>query len=80
MKTDEIMVLGAAALFAWYLLKGGVSVEKFFGKSRDYVNSILNPALPGQPGYGWAYYENGTAIGPDGAYYLNGQLVYKNAG
>lgn len=38
--------------------------------------SISNSALPGQPGYAWQYFSDGTAIGPDGSYYLNGQKIY----
>lgn len=37
---------------------------------------VANSALPGQPGYGWSYYDNGTAISPDGEYYFNGELVW----
>lgn len=40
------------------------------------VTEINNTALPGQPGWGWNYYSNGTAIAPDGSYYLNGQKVW----
>lgn len=31
---------------------------------------------PGQEGYGWQYYSDGTAIDPSGNYYQNGNLVY----
>lgn len=37
---------------------------------------INNPALPGEPGYGWRYFDDGTVIDPAGRYYKNGQLVY----
>lgn len=37
---------------------------------------VLNEAKKGEPGYGWKYYTDGTAISPDGKYYLNNQLVY----
>ena len=42
------------------------------------VTEIMNPAAlnPGDPGYGWRYYSDGTAISPSGDYYLNGQKVY----
>ena len=40
------------------------------------LSGILpNNALPGQPGYGWQYFANGTSIGPDGTYYQNGVAV-----
>ena len=37
---------------------------------------VLNEAKEGEPGYGWKYYTDGTAISPDGKYYFNNQLVY----
>lgn len=37
---------------------------------------VLNEAKPGEPGYGWKYYTNGTAISPDNKYYQEGKLVY----
>jgi hypothetical protein len=37
-----------------------------------YATEINNPALPGQPGYGWKYYSDGTSISPDGKYYAAG--------
>ncbi len=38
----------------------------------------ITPAgtLPGQPGYAWQYFSDGTAIAPDGSYYLNGVKVW----
>lgn len=45
--------------------------------SPDYVTEITNPSLPGQTGYGWRYFSNGTAIGPDGKYYnQEGKVAY----
>ena len=40
------------------------------------AKEIANTALPGQYGYGWKYYDNGTAISPDGKYYYQGDLVW----
>lgn len=37
---------------------------------------VLNEAKEGEPGFGWKYYTDGTAISPDGKYYFNNQLVY----
>jgi hypothetical protein len=42
----------------------------------DYVGNIPNTAQQGQPGYGWQYFDNGTAISPEGKYYYGGELVY----
>ncbi len=38
----------------------------------------ITPAgtLPGQPGYGWQYFSDGTAIAPDGSYYSSGVKVW----
>jgi hypothetical protein len=36
----------------------------------------IGELLPGQEGYGWRYFSDGTAISPAGAYYYGGQQVY----
>jgi hypothetical protein len=41
-----------------------------------YATQIETLALPGQAGWGWQYFTDGTAIGPDGAYYHNGVKVW----
>lgn len=33
------------------------------------VTEITNPALPGQEGYGWRYFSDGTVMSPTGQYY-----------
>lgn len=45
------------------------------GASSGFTNGIANNATAGQPGYGWQYYENGTAISPTGQYYLGGEQL-----
>lgn len=37
---------------------------------------IPNPAQPGEPGYGWQYFTDGTAIAPNGEYYKDGEPVW----
>lgn len=44
------------------------------------VNEIWNNDLPGQAGYGWKYYSDGTSIGPDGTYYSQGMPVWSPDG
>lgn len=44
------------------------------------VKEIANTAQPGQTGYGWKYYDNGTVIDPQGRYYYDGQVVYDPTG
>ena len=40
------------------------------------ASEISNPAQPGQPGYGWRYFSDGTTISPNGEYYKDGQPVW----
>lgn len=40
------------------------------------TRAINNDDLPGQPGYGWKYYSDGTSIAPDGSYYSGGNMVW----
>jgi len=40
------------------------------------VVQIDNQALPGQEGWGWSYFTDGTAIDPSGNYYMNGQRIW----
>lgn len=86
MKNDTLLILAAAAAGLYVVTRmtrrpapnttaaalnqgGNVAVPST-------VKSIFNTALPGQPGYAWQYYTDGTAIGPDGSYYLNGEKVW----
>ena len=46
------------------------------GGAGDAVNQIINSALPGQIGYGWDYFSNGTVIDPQGNYYFMGKKVW----
>lgn len=41
---------------------------------------IENTSKEGQPGYGWEYFSDGTAISPDGKYYYQGKLAYDPSG
>jgi len=51
------------------------------GYSTDFdVTEIANPALPGQEGYGWKYYSDGTVVSPSGAYYYDGEKVWSPDG
>ena len=40
------------------------------------VTEISNTAMPGDTGYGWRYFSDGTVIDPSGTYYSNGQPVW----
>lgn len=87
MKTDTLIIIAAAAAGLYVIaktVKGGAILG--MGKVSPSVtgagraNAINNTALPGQPGWAWQYFTDGTAIGPDGKYYSQGQEVYDPAG
>jgi hypothetical protein len=40
------------------------------------ITEIYNNDLPGQAGYGWKYFSDGTTIGPDGSYYKDSQVIW----
>ena len=44
------------------------------------VTEIPNPAQPGQEGYGWRYFSDGTVISPDGEYYQDGEMIWSPDG
>ena len=46
----------------------------------EQATEIPNTALPGDPAYGWKYFSDGTAIGPDGKYYYKGELAWSPSG
>jgi hypothetical protein len=56
---------------------GDTGWDDYLGNFVDYgaeynVTEITNPAQPGQEGYGWRYFSDGTVISPQGAYYTQG--------
>ena len=52
---------------------------KYFNPTDTTGTSLIaNPATEGQPGYGWRYYTDGTAIDPYGNYYYQGEQIYTN--
>lgn len=59
------------------LFSGG-SAPTGGGAGNQYTGTreIANDDLPGDAGYGWRYYSDGTSIGPDGTYYQNGQAIW----
>jgi hypothetical protein len=44
------------------------------------ATEITNTAGPGEEGYGWKYYSDGTSIGPDGKYYQDGKVIWSPDG
>lgn len=70
MNVKDLLIFAGVAVGAYMLLK-----RKDMVSLR--ANEIENNALPGQSGYGWRYFTDGTAISPDGTYYYKGQMVYQ---
>lgn len=50
----------------WYTNTGEWDTSNYTGQE------IANTAQPGQEGYGWRYFTDGTSISPDGKYYTAG--------
>lgn len=97
MKTDNLIIIGAAALAVMIIAGarrttgsasgGGIRWNPFAspqggtaaslnGGGTVPVTEITNTALPGQNGYGWRYFSDGTVIDPQGNYYVNGSIVW----
>jgi hypothetical protein len=56
----------------------GSYLSRSLGQAPDSTTQIANTANEGEPGYGWKYYSDGTAIDPAGNYYYQGQQVWTN--
>jgi hypothetical protein len=86
MKTDNLIIIAAAGLGLWFIAKVAQGKTVFGAKPAPIstgaarTQAINNTALPGQSGWGWQYFTDGTAIGPDGKYYSGGTEVYDPAG
>jgi hypothetical protein len=44
------------------------------------TKAIENTAQPGQEGYGWQYFTDGTVIDPSGNYYRDGEIIWSPEG
>lgn len=86
MNKNTLLILAAAGLGLYYVTKmtrpkitatGAASLNNGGNvPAQNFTKAIFNTALPGQEGWGWQYFNDGTAIGPDGSYYTNGQKVW----
>jgi len=75
-KQQNAKTAGPVAPTRAYTLMGPI-FDKLLGKSTSSTGNLIpNTALPGQPGWGWTYYDSGVSIGPDGTYYVAGNAVY----
>lgn len=83
---NNLIILAATAMGLYVVTKmtrprtytSGVGALNMGGlvPSQPLTKQIFNTALPGQTGFGWQYFTDGTAIGPDGSYYEKGQKVW----
>ncbi|MBC3878773.1 hypothetical protein H8K38_13245 [Undibacterium sp. FT79W] len=64
------LVVGAGVILARKLLPAGA---KNSAANSQYVGEIVTNGEQN----GWRYFDNGTAIAPNGDYYFQGTLVYK---
>lgn len=86
MNKDTVLILAAAGFGLWYVTKMTRTRPMAMGASSlnnggnvvipSTTKQIFNNDVPGQPGWGWQYYTDGTAIGPDGSYYQGGQKIW----
>lgn len=89
MKTETTLIAAAAALglFLVYQMtrrpatSAGMGYVAPTGSTAQTLNNggavlVPNTALPGQPGWAWQNFTDGTSIAPNGDYYMNGTLVW----
>ena len=89
MNNDTIVILAAAGIGLYLMSKmikpGGIvtrppsgsgTASSLNNNGSPPIVEIGNDDLPGQAGYGWKYYSDGTAISPQGEYYFQGQKVW----
>lgn len=92
MKNDTLVIVAAAGVGLYLISKminkpggvvmrppsGGGTAGSLNNNGSPPVTEITNTALPGQTGWAWRYYSDGTAIDPQGNYYFQGQKVYSS--
>lgn len=77
MKTNDLLLIAAAGIAIFlYMNRDTSNTIKNLGEAINGISEIFTGAKQGQAGYGWRYFSDGGAIGPDGKYYLNGQYIY----
>ncbi len=77
METNDLLLIGGAGIAIYlYMNRDTSNTVKNLGAAINGISEIFTGAKSGQPGYGWRYFSDGGAIGPDGKYYLNGQYIY----
>lgn len=80
MKNNDLILLALAAAAVFFIAKKFAPTARAAPvpplKQPNFIDEIFNSALPGQPGYGYNYYDNGTVIDGSGNYYYQGNLVW----
>ncbi len=82
MKQTELIALGLAGIAVYLIVKGKGSTTTQKGTTGalgGFVGEIFD-AAGSAFGNGWRYFDNGTAIDPNGNYYFNGQPVWSAGG
>lgn len=95
MKSENLIILAAAAAAFWVINSTRKTITMApvrnptgYGTAGSLnnggslpVTEVNNTAMPGQNGYGWRYFSDGTVIDPQGNYYVDGAMVWSpNAG
>lgn len=78
MKTEDALILGLAAVACWMIVRTvrPASAVATPATGSSGATLIPNQSLPGNAAWGWSYYSDGTAISPDGTYYMGGTKLW----
>lgn len=84
MKISDLLLIGGAALAVFFVARkvsaaapaGKASTSSIPSGGTSWSGEIANNALPGDPGYGWRYFSDGTVIDNQGNYYSGGKMVW----
>jgi hypothetical protein len=70
MKSSDLIIIGAAGIAVYYLWQKVVN-RTMTGTTKE-ITTQSGAAFPN----GWRYFDDGTAINPQGQYFFDGRLVY----
>lgn len=77
MNNNDLLLLAAAAAAVYFLMNRDTSnTINNLGQAVNGISEVFTGAKQGDTAFGWRYFTDGGAIGPDGKYYLNGQYVW----
>jgi len=80
-QTDILLLLGLGIGLLVFMKKATAKPVLQIATGGTLADKVASQALaPGDAGYGWKYFTDGTAINPDGTqYYQGGQLIWNAA-